>query len=195
MTLPVSGQIRLGADVNVELGNSASTQISLGQASVRTLYGVASGSIRLAADGYGKANRVALSYVFSSNTTDSTITASSLPGYIAGKTDLTISVNSGVYVYSTNTANAGLTITGASSGDTIALVNNGYIMGKGGDGAPHNVYGHPNGYDGGPAISISKSISLTNNSYIGGGGGGGGCNVGGGGAGGGNGGYLSLIHI
>jgi hypothetical protein len=44
----------LGADVNVELGNSATTQISLGQSSVRGLYGVASGAIRLAADGYGK---------------------------------------------------------------------------------------------------------------------------------------------
>ena len=70
MALPSSGQVRLGADVNVELGNSASAQISLGQSTVRTLYGVSSGAIRLAADGYGKANRVALSYVFSSNTAD-----------------------------------------------------------------------------------------------------------------------------
>jgi hypothetical protein len=48
--------MRQGADVNVELGNSATTQISLGQASVRTLYGKASGAIRLAQDGYGKSN-------------------------------------------------------------------------------------------------------------------------------------------
>ena len=54
MPLPLSGPMRLGADVNVELGNSATTQISLGQSSVRGLYGVASGAIRLAADGYGK---------------------------------------------------------------------------------------------------------------------------------------------
>jgi hypothetical protein len=54
MALPASGRMRQGADVNVELGNSATTQISLGQASVRSLYSVASGAIRLAADGYGK---------------------------------------------------------------------------------------------------------------------------------------------
>ena len=59
MALPASGRMRQGADVNVELGNSATTQISLGQASVRSLYSVASGAIRLAADGYGKSNTVA----------------------------------------------------------------------------------------------------------------------------------------
>ncbi len=58
MALPSSGPIRLGADVNVELGLGSTTQISLGQASVRGLYGVASGAIRLAANGYGKVNRI-----------------------------------------------------------------------------------------------------------------------------------------
>jgi hypothetical protein len=63
MALPASGRMRQGADVNVELGNSATTQISLGQASVRSLYSVASGAIRLAADGYGKANTYIASYL------------------------------------------------------------------------------------------------------------------------------------
>ena len=58
MALPASGAISLGSNVNVELGNPASTLISLGQASVRGLYGVASGAIRLAADGYGKSASV-----------------------------------------------------------------------------------------------------------------------------------------
>ena len=44
----------MGADVNVILSFSSTTQISLGATGVRTLYGVASGAIRLAADGYGK---------------------------------------------------------------------------------------------------------------------------------------------
>lgn len=185
MPLPSSGRIRL-SDVNTELGLASTTRVSLNQASVRALLGVSSGRIRLAADGYGKSNRVALSYVFSSNTTDSTITASSLPGYIAGKTDLTITVNNGIYVYSTSTANAGLTITGATVGDTVALVNNGYIMGKGGSGT------RTTGNAGGPAMSLGYNITLTNNSYIAGGGGGGGSggtfgSSGGGGAGGGEG--------
>jgi len=54
MPLPASGAVRLGADVDVILGFSSTTQISLGATGVRTLYGVASGAIRLAADGYGK---------------------------------------------------------------------------------------------------------------------------------------------
>lgn len=55
MPLQTSGQIKF-SDINVELGLAATTQISLGQASVRSLYGVAAGAIRLAADGYGKSN-------------------------------------------------------------------------------------------------------------------------------------------
>ncbi len=55
MTLQASGQIDF-SDVNVELGLAGTTQISLGQASVRTLYGVANGAIRLGADGYSKSN-------------------------------------------------------------------------------------------------------------------------------------------
>ena len=54
MALPASGKMSLGSNVNVELGNPATNMIALGQASVRSLYGVASGAIRLAADGYGK---------------------------------------------------------------------------------------------------------------------------------------------
>lgn len=54
MTLPASGTIRLGADVDVELGYSSTTSISLGSTIVRSLYGISSGAIRLAADGYSK---------------------------------------------------------------------------------------------------------------------------------------------
>jgi len=57
MPLPANGQIDF-SDINVELGLTGSTQISLGQASVRTLYGVGAGAIRLAADGYGKSNAI-----------------------------------------------------------------------------------------------------------------------------------------
>jgi hypothetical protein len=82
MTLPVSGAMRLGGNVNVELGNSATAQLSLGSSSVRTLYGVASGAIRLAADGYGKSSGPTTpSYT---TLTWATITkpGNSAPGYI-----------------------------------------------------------------------------------------------------------------
>lgn len=54
MPLPASGQMRIGADVNVQLSNSATAQISLGATGVRDLYVKPSGAIMLAADGYGK---------------------------------------------------------------------------------------------------------------------------------------------
>ena len=54
MALPSTGAISLNA-VNVELGLSGTTTISMNQASVRTLFGVASGQISMS-DGYGKSN-------------------------------------------------------------------------------------------------------------------------------------------
>lgn len=126
--------------------------------------------------------RPSASYIFSSNTSDASINVSTLPGYVANKTDISIIINSGIYVYSTNTANAALTLTGGSSGDKLTIINNGYIMGKGGKGG--GWYGVQNqsptaypGYNGGPALSLSMATTINNTSssaYIGGGGGGGG---------------------
>ena len=54
MTLPASGQISLN-DVNVELGNSGTAQIGLGDSAVRDLFDISSGEIEMA-DGYGKSS-------------------------------------------------------------------------------------------------------------------------------------------
>jgi len=56
MALPSTGAISLNA-VNVELNLPGTTTISLNQSSVRTLFGVASGAIRMS-DGYGKSSAV-----------------------------------------------------------------------------------------------------------------------------------------
>lgn len=86
----------------------------------------------------------------------------------------TITINSGVYVWSDDTSKAGLTI----DVPNVTVINNGYIIGRGGDGG---------GNDGGPALEVtSANAIITNNSYIAGGGGGG-AGRGGGGAGGGDG--------
>ncbi len=55
MPLPLSGAIDF-SDINVELGVAANTQRSLGSSTTRSLYGIPTGPIRLAADGYGKSN-------------------------------------------------------------------------------------------------------------------------------------------
>ena len=179
MPLPSSGSMRLGADVNAELGISISTQISLGQASVRSLYGVASGTIKLAADGYGKSN--AWAGTISTNQRELNLRTWALANGWNGSSAATITIASGVYIWSDNTSVAGLT-TGTFSGG-LTIINNGYIIGKGGAGG---------GSAGGAAISLGVNTTITNNSgaFIAGGGGGGASNFsgGGGGAGGGAGG-------
>ena len=100
-----------------------------------------------------------------------------------------ITINSGVYVWSNNTSIAAFTTGTMSSGTTISIVNNGYIIGQGGNGQTPTAQPQ----EGGPAINLNYPVSITNNSYIAGGGGGGGGAAdgdggGGGGAGGGAGG-------
>lgn len=191
MTLPASGAISFNA-INVELGQPGATSANLNQASYRTLAGVASGQISLS-NFYGKSSRPALAYTFSSPVANASLNVSSLSGYVAGVSDITITVGSGVYLYATSTGSYGLNLSGGSSGDTLQLVNNGFIMGKGGVGAgPSGPF--TNGGSGGPALNIGYPTTINNtngSAYIGGGGGGGSTSEGaggGGGAGGGDGG-------
>jgi hypothetical protein len=199
MTLPTSGSISFN-NINVELGNTPTQTVSLNDTAVRTLLGVPSGIISLN-DGYGKSNRVQINYIISSSTQELTLSPTTFTNYIAGKSDITITVNSEVYVWSNNTSNPGLIINGGLiSGDTLKLVNNGYIIGKGGLGATGTYFTANSGFSGGSALKILTNITIDNYSYIAGGGGGGGAGTypvyntgvetggGGGGAGGGNGG-------
>lgn len=179
-----SGTIAL-SDVNTELSYGSRSVISLNDTVVRTLAGVPNGTISMN-DLRGKSNRVSIpgAYTFYVNTTQTIINIGTLSGYVAGKSDITITVNSGVYVYSTSTSTPALTIQGASAGDTITLVNYGYIIGMGGS-ATGDYNNAGSGTAGGPALSIGNTLTISNYGYIAGGGGGGGC-YGGGGAGGGN---------
>jgi hypothetical protein len=193
MTTP-SGQISLN-DVNVELGFAGTTLIQMNQANVRTLAGVGgSGTVISMQNLQNKTNRVAISFTFTSNSTDSTLNLSAISGYVSGKSDITVTINSGVYLYATSTGNYALAISGGTTGDTLTIVNNGFILGRGGNGGAvsSNV-----GASGGPALNLGFGMSActinnTNGSaYIAGGGGGGGggfsTNVGGGAGGGGGG--------
>ena len=168
MALQSSGNISLG-DVNVELGLSRTTQISIGQSTVRDVFLVSSGAIRLAADGYGKARAFPFTATIAVNTTNYNIKSAAIA---AGWDQIkplaaTVTINAGVYVYSTSTGSYAFN-TGATfpSGTTLALINNGTILGMGGAGA----FGQYNSsypsyiiYQGTPGAGV-----------IGGGGGGGG---------------------
>lgn len=84
----------------------------------------------------------------------------------------TVTVNSGAVLGASATNTYGFR-TGASfpTGSQLWLVNNGYIVGKGGNGG---TSGSSAGQSGGTALLAEASISITNNGTIGGGGGGGG---------------------
>ena len=82
------------------------------------------------------------------------IDLSSYNGYIAGHTDITITIMDNVYIYSTNTGIPALTIQGATLGDNVTLINNGQILGMAGN----NI--------GGIGMYVKSSLKLINNGYI-----------------------------
>tara|TARA_R100000541_G_scaffold53038_1_gene60899 strand:+ start:71 stop:1006 length:936 start_codon:yes stop_codon:yes gene_type:complete len=65
MALTSSGQISLN-DVNVELGNSGTAQIGLGDTAVRNLFEISSGEIEMA-DGYGKSSQILPTQTYTSD--------------------------------------------------------------------------------------------------------------------------------
>ena len=104
--------------------------------------------------------------------------------YVAGKSDITLTVTG--HIGSTSTAAASLvTGTGWAAGDTIKIINNGYIWGRGGvggaggllpnsgnSGASSPVPGGVGGA-GGPALNMSYPVTFVNNGSIASGGNGG----------------------
>lgn len=202
MPLPGSGQITLN-QVNVELGNSGTAQIDMNSSAVRSLFGIASGEIKMS-DGHGKSNE--FSFTISSTTQEANLaTLASSAGW-DGSSALVCNINSGVTLWSDDIATGGLTISGSYPGG-VTVNNSGTIMGMGGacgydsygarPGAPSPLSGRV-GNPAGPAINATTSSTLTvnNNSgaYIAGGGGGGAYILGGGGAGGGYGGQNGYFN-
>ncbi|MCB6182300.1 hypothetical protein LIN78_01860 [Leeia sp. TBRC 13508] len=90
--------------------------------------------------------------------------------------EINVTVNAGVVVGSSTTGVAGFRSGALPSGITVNLVNNGTIVGMGGNGGIGYNGSATNGTNGGDAISLSSGVTLklTNNGIVGGGGGGGG---------------------
>lgn len=98
-------------------------------------------------------------------------------GAFTAPVDVTVTINSGVWVYATSTGNAGFTSgTGWVASSTLTIVNNGYIAGMGGAGGGGGAYSAgAAGSAGGNALNIHLNTTINNGSgYILGGGGGGG---------------------
>lgn len=171
MTLPASGAISFN-NINVELGVSGTTQASLGQASYRTLAGVASGAISMS-NFYGKAN--AFPFTISTDQTNANLRSLAVAAGWNQSTRVVATINSGVYISSNSTGTPALTINGAFP-NGVTLNNAGFIIGMGGaGGGGFNGYGpaYP-GDAGGLALSVSVATTINNTGTIGGGGGGGG---------------------
>jgi hypothetical protein len=192
--LSLAGSV-LGESIALELGRAPTAEISLNDTDVRTLLAIPAGAIGMLT-AFSKSRVLTSNITLNNNQLEFVLAPNIVSGYTAGSTAVTLTVNSGVYVYSDNTGRAGLTVTGFAAGDSISIVNNGFIIGRGGNGANSPSSGALGqgiaGSPGGPAMRINNDVTITNNSYIAGGGGGGatslGAGIGGGGAGGGTGG-------
>ena len=192
MALNSSGQLSLGGattgqSVDLELGQGSTTTISFNDTNVRTLTGTSAGTaLTLPTGFYGKSYRTSFNIVISSSVNNYLAAISKVSGYVAGRSDVTFTINSGVVIGSASTGSYSFTVDSSwASGDTVTIVNNGVIIGAGGTGgAGGNAAsgtGSPGGtgLSGGPALSVARAITFTNTSGVaaagaGGGGGGGG---------------------
>jgi hypothetical protein len=174
MTLPSTGAISLN-QINTELGYSGTAQVSFNDAAIRSFLARSSGVISFDdARGRSQASITIASDQYQYDLYTALVNAGV---YSAGKTRAFFTINGGVVVGSTTTGAYALTSQSFTSGDTVYLTNNGYIVGAGGAGGSASSGG---GGAGGPALYAGYPITVTNNGAIwgGGGGGGGGANGG-----------------
>ena len=182
-------------DMHVEVGGTSGTTCSLNDADIRALISVGDNGQQSIQQYYGQSSETSLptgGSQINGQVQLQQITASS---YISSGG--TLRIPSSMWVWSDSTSVAALIID-----IPCTVINDGKIIGKGGNGGNGHYSLVRTGYTGGPAINVTASgVTITNSSgaYIAGGGGGGGSYSdysnpsdahagGGGGAGGGNGG-------
>ena len=188
MTMVSSGQISLvgtgtvgglNQSVEVELGGSGSTQLGLTDSGPRGLAKVPTGQISLYSF-YGKSNT--FSFAISANVSNANLRDLAVAAGWNEDSAVIATINSGIYVSSNSTGTPALTVNGTFP-NGVSLINNGYIIGMGGNGgagmycaynAQYSATNPNRGTAGGNALTASVAVTITNNGTIGGGGGGGG---------------------
>lgn len=156
------------SDCNVELGRNTSAEIDLNDGEVRYMAVKPQGRIAMS-DLQGKANAFQTT-IYESAANINVATFCFNNGW-SGASKVQLTINSDVWVYSTNSNKAALIIDGDFPGG-LSIINNGFIVGAGGTGGGINSI--TNGNDGGIAISTIIPLNIRNDGYIAGGGGGGG---------------------
>jgi len=179
MAVPAGPQIKL-SDVAAEFSDTAPFQMSefyRGGAKVPNVPGnaavAASGALALQSfKGTQNRTTLALEIPASTQNYDVFTNTNPSPSYVAGTTDVTLTIPAPVIVGSSSTGTYALSVpNGFTSGDTVTIVNNGVVQGRGGNGG-----GQPGGGGGtgGNAVYVNFATTITNNGTLAGGGGGGG---------------------
>jgi hypothetical protein len=134
----------------------------------------------------GGAGKTVINLSITSNTANYDVYANRGPTYVAGNSEITVTIGPAAIVYSSSTGTAAFTVPSAfNPADTITVVNNGVILGRGGgggNGGPAGTgFANPGGAGtaAGGAFLTQRAVTVNNLNRIAGGGGGGG---GGGGA-------------
>jgi len=128
------------------------------------------------ARGFGFAGGAPFKFSISSNQTNANLRTLAVNAGWDQSRKLIATISSGIYISSNSTGTPALTVSG-SFPSGVELINNGFIVGMGGNGGAgcrwDGAAGSA-GSSGGLALSVSSAISITNSGTIGGGGGGGG---------------------
>lgn len=186
MTLNSSGPIRLagttlGESVELELGGNGTTTISLNDATVRGLLGIASGTISLGGAA-GQARYFEFSRTISSDTADYNLYNDMANNGWNQLKEVKVTLTNNAWLYASSASTYALNISNIPVNSVITVVNNYGIVGAGGyggggnGGSGHNSNTAYPGYAPGPggnAMYIANSITMYNNNLISGGGGGG----------------------
>jgi hypothetical protein len=178
MALNTSGKISLagtvsGESIQKELGGNGTTQISLNDPAVRSLAGKPTGAVSMPSNFYGKSSE--FYYTVAADTANLNLTPTFLQSLgWGGFGKVYVSISLGVRVYSSSTSNAALRISGTYP-NGIEIVNNGNIIGRGGNGGNGgNQSAGTSGGNGGVGLDVSTNVTFNNVGLIAGGGGGGG---------------------